>query len=116
MALTFVSSKEGTSYNSKMKTEYVYENSVYYDDELKKKVYKRRVIGKIDPQTGEKIPTGSVGRPRQERVYRTEPAPAQEIENEHHSLNAETVQALLKSIDTVSNELHRIRNLLQSLS
>lgn len=44
---------------------YVYESISYWDEEKKQSRSKRRVIGKIDPETGEVVPTGKrSGRPR----------------------------------------------------
>ena len=74
MALILISTKKGTSYNRATDTEYVYENSTYYNDETGKKEYKRKLVGKIDRKTGEEISTGSVGRPRADRpTYGAEP-------------------------------------------
>lgn len=124
MALIFLSSKEGTSYNAKTQTEYLYENSVYFDDELQKKVYKRRVIGKIDPETGEKIPTGPVGRPRQERVFQRSSVPEttniplsdDTAKNQDTRIEKDQVQAILKCIDNLTEEMNRLRSLLVSFS
>ena len=88
--LILKSTKVGTSYNRTTNTEYVYENSTYYDDEADKLVYKRRLIGKIDPVTGEQIPTGSVGRPRMERPVRGSSA---DENSEQHKQHKETAAA-----------------------
>ena len=46
------------SFNKQNGTTYVYEIlDSYYDKEKKTSVAKRRLIGKIDPQTGEMVPT-----------------------------------------------------------
>lgn len=46
------------SFNKKTGTTYVYDvYENYWDKDLKKQVTKRRCIGKIDPDTGEIIPT-----------------------------------------------------------
>lgn len=42
-------------------TTYVYENSSYWDKELKQGRSHRKLIGKLDPATGELIPTGKRG-------------------------------------------------------
>ncbi|MCC8127697.1 MAG: hypothetical protein LIO92_09935 [Clostridiales bacterium] len=42
---------------------YVYESESYYDQEKHQSRSKRKLIGKIDPETGEMIPTGKKGRP-----------------------------------------------------
>ena len=42
---------------------YVYESVSYWDKEKKQPRSKRKLIGKIDPVTGEIVPTGKRGRP-----------------------------------------------------
>ena len=49
-------------YHKDTDTTYVYESISYWDEEKKQSRSKRRVIGKLDPETGEIIPTGKRGR------------------------------------------------------
>ena len=52
-------------YHADTDTTYVYSSEYYWDPEKKQSRSKRRLIGKIDPDTGEIIPTGKkTGRPR----------------------------------------------------
>lgn len=53
-------------YHKDTDTTYVYESESYYDPEKKQSRSKRRVIGKIDKETGEIIPTGKRG-PRKKK-------------------------------------------------
>lgn len=48
-------------YHKDTDTTYVYESFSYYDKDKKQSRSKRRVIGKIDKETGEIIPTGRKG-------------------------------------------------------
>lgn len=41
---------------------YVYESHSYWDKELKQPRSNRKLIGKVDPETGETVPTGKKGR------------------------------------------------------
>ena len=50
------------SYQKKTDTTYVYESEAYWDPEKKQSRSKRRLIGKIDKETGEIVPTGKRGR------------------------------------------------------
>ena len=50
------------SYQKKTDTTYVYESEAYWDPEKKQSRSKRRLIGKIDKETGEVVPTGKRGR------------------------------------------------------
>lgn len=49
-------------YHKDTNTTYVYESVSYWDAEKGQSRSKRKVIGKIDPATGEIIPTGKRGR------------------------------------------------------
>jgi hypothetical protein len=53
-------------YHKDTDTTYVYESTSYWDAEKGQSRSKRRVIGKIDPNTGEIIPTGRRGRSKKE--------------------------------------------------
>ena len=55
-------------YHKDTDTTYVYESISYWDPEKKQSRSKRRVIGKLDPVTGEIIPTGKRGRPRKQKT------------------------------------------------
>lgn len=57
-------------YHKDTDTTYVYESISYWDPEKKQSRSKRRVIGKLDPVTGEIIPTGKRGRPRKQKQKR----------------------------------------------
>ena len=53
------------SYNKQNGVTYVYEViENYWDKEKKQSRSKRKLIGKIDPVTGEIVPTSSRGRPK----------------------------------------------------
>lgn len=45
------------SFNKQTNTWYVYETDFVWDEAKQKKVQKRRCVGKIDPETGNVIPT-----------------------------------------------------------
>ena len=51
-----------TQYHKDTDTTYVYESTSYWDAEKGQSRSKRKVIGKIDPATGEIVPTGKRGR------------------------------------------------------
>ena len=56
-------------YNKENKTTYVYESTSYWVPELGQPRSKRKLIGKIDPETGEIIPTAGRGRkPKKQEV------------------------------------------------
>ena len=51
------------SYNKHTGIYYAYETTYEWSDEKQKKVQHKRCIGQFDPETGEVIPNGKVGRP-----------------------------------------------------
>lgn len=61
-------------YNAKNHTTYVYDSVSYWDKELKQPRSKRKLIGKLDPVTGEIVPTAGRGR----KPKKTEPVSEQE--------------------------------------
>ena len=67
---------------------YVYESESYWDKEKKQPRSKRTLIGKVDEETGEIIPTGKSGKKKSDEVL-TEPASAPEAISDHVRLLAE---------------------------
>jgi hypothetical protein len=53
-------------YHKNTDTTYVYESASYWDADKQQSRSKRKLLGKLDPETGEVIPTGSRGRKRKE--------------------------------------------------
>lgn len=49
-------------YHKDTNTTYVYESQYYYDKDKKQSRSKRKLIGKIDEETGQIVPTGKRGR------------------------------------------------------
>ena len=64
------------SYNKRNNTYYVYESTSYWDASTKTPRNHRRLIGKIDPISGEVVPTGKRGRPRKTADEQQAPIPA----------------------------------------
>ncbi len=54
-------------YHKDTDTTYVYDSASYWDAEKGQSRSKRKLLGKLDPQTGEIIPTGQRGRNKKER-------------------------------------------------
>lgn len=49
-------------FNKERNITYVYESESYWDKEIKQPRSRRKLIGRIDPETGETVPTGKRGR------------------------------------------------------
>ena len=88
------------SYNKQTGIYYAYETTYEWSEEKQKKVQRKRCIGQFDPETGEVVPNGKVGRPsldRQRSKLRKQNASASAI-SESHSLDSSTVKALAERL------------------
>ena len=90
---------------------YVYDSKSYYDKEKKCSRAKRTLIGRIDPDTGEMIPTDGIN-----KGARSKPRPSsrdidkdkriQELEDENRQLTLQ-INALKKELNRLSISSNR---------
>ena len=106
-------------YHKDTDTTYVYESTSYWDAEKGQSRSKRRVIGKIDPATGEIVPTGKRGRARKENTPLTQqgpsviPGPASDPETRKLILDLElTVTNLRKRVHELESENQQYKDIL----
>lgn len=85
-------------YHKDTNTTYVYESESYWDPEKKQSRSRRKCIGKIDPETGEMIPTGKRGRAKKQQH-----ADSSEIANLQARIDADQTEIL--SLKTENTEL-----------
>ena len=96
-------------YDKRSGITYVYDSKSYYDKEKKCSRAKRTLIGKIDPDTGEIIPTDG-----RNKGAKSKPAPSsspetdkdkriQELENENRQLRLQ-ISALKKELERVKSQ------------
>lgn len=83
----------------------MYESVSYWDAEKGQSRSKRRVIGKLDPVTGEIIPTGKRGRTKQEKPEESTPA------KEHIPVTDDSAQKILQLELTITSLNKRIKEL-----
>ena len=100
------------SYNKHTNTYYAYETTYEWDDVRQKKVQRKHCIGQFDPDTGEIIPNGKVGRPgRVTKTERSQAAPAGKAEQE---IDIEALVLRLSKIEEtllmLSDEIHGIKD------
>lgn len=98
-------------------TTYVYESESYWDKEKKQPRNKRTLIGKIDEETGEIVPTDGRGRKRKntakkdtdndETLISDYQKQLKEKEAVNRQLTAEN-QQLKKNLSAVMESLHKI--------
>ncbi len=100
-------------YDKRVGITYVYESQSYYDPEKHQSRSKRKLIGKIDPETGEIVPTGKKGRPRKSQ----ELASGEPSDTEREKLYREAlhdISAMQKQIASLELELDQARESLQN--
>ena len=86
---------------------YVYDSKSYYDKEKKCSRAKRTLIGKIDPDTGEMIPTDGRNKGAKSKPDSVSP----EINKDKRILELEDENRQLKlQISALKKELERIQN------
>lgn len=89
-------------YHKDTDTTYVYESISYWDEEKGQSRSKRKCIGKIDPATGNMIPTGKRGRKKKEE-------PSQQSNDELSGMKAlyEQSQKEIVSLKFKTSELEK---------
>ncbi|MBO5640333.1 MAG: hypothetical protein J5916_10545 [Oscillospiraceae bacterium] len=92
---------------------YVYESVSYWDEEKKQSRSKRRLIGKLNPETGEIIPTGKRG-PRPKAGQEEAPDRDEEYRKEIKELTLIVDKKDLE-IDALRKENGKLRTLLEQL-
>ena len=105
-------------YHKDTDTTYVYESTSYWDEEKKQSRSKRRVIGKLDPVTGEIIPTGKRGRknkdPQDTAVTPDKSATASFSDDKVRELSAE-LSVCRERIAELEKENKKLRSILSQL-
>lgn len=107
-------------YHKDTDTTYVYESISYWDEEKKQSRSKRRVIGKIDPETGEIVPTGKRGRRPKEAsaIPATVPAELPKLYEESQSRIKEltlTVDKKDQEIASLQKEIRRLKDAISQI-
>ena len=97
--------------NPKSGTTYVYDNYSYWDKELKQGRSHRKLIGELDPDTGELVPTGKRGPhgPRKATAQKTDLPPTDALESSRIQELEETVLRLRKENDKLTYQLKLAR-------
>lgn len=104
------------SYNKQTGIYYAYETTYEWSDEKQKKVQHKRCIGQFDPETGEVVPNGKVGRPSMDRQRQKHSKPASQdaasdalaSDNNMVKALADRLSILEKKASTLSDEIHNV--------
>lgn len=95
-------------YHKDTDTTYVYESISYWDAEKQQSRSKRKCIGKIDPATGEMVPTGRRGRKPKADSPAANDAKLQEMTARYEQAAAETAN-LKAELSQLQNEITDLR-------
>lgn len=95
-------------YHKDTDTTYVYESISYWDAEKKQSRSKRKCIGKIDPVTGEMIPTGKRGRKPKADKPAANDERLQEMTSRYEQAASEA-SALKAEVSQLQNEITDLR-------
>lgn len=103
------------SYSKANDTTYVYEQDMKWNPVTKRPEGSRKLIGKIDPATGEIVPTGKKGRKKKEK---TESAPVpsdSELAKKNQKLQAQidTLREQVTSLYAENSTLKKENNVLK---
>ena len=108
-------------YHKDTDTTYVYESESYWDPELKQARSKRTCIGKLDPSTGEIIPTGKRGRKKSSPAEITESdeyskllSRYEEAQKENKALTSR-IRELEKELSDASKQIRSYRDTAQRI-
>lgn len=87
---------------------YVYESESYWDKEKKQPRARRRLIGRLDEETGEIVPTDGRGRRRKEKALAAGGAEAKQPgEAEKLRQELEGKERRIRELEAENNELRR---------
>ena len=93
-----------TQYDKRSGITYVYDSKAFYDKEKKQSRAKRTLIGKIDPNTGEMIPTDGRNKGAKQKTV------SPDIEKDKRILELEEENRQLRlQIDALKKEIVRIK-------
>ncbi len=109
------------SYNKLTGIYYAYETTYEWSDEKQKKVQRKRCIGQFDPETGQVIPNGKVGRPSLSAQKDKHPdTTTSKTEPDAIKIDSSNVAARLAILEEkariLSEEIHELMTDVNSLS
>lgn len=100
------------SYNKANNTTYCYESVSYRDPITKKPRSHRRCIGKLNPETGQIVPTGKRGRPKKEPPEAVEGSVEKKPDSSSKAALLEVVTDLRKEQESnkaLNDEIRQLR-------
>ena len=104
-------------YKNQSGIEYAYESTSSWDPVKKQSRPKRKYLGRVEPETGEIIPTaGKRGRPRKDQgEKKKEGVPPETLPANANSIAEEEISSLRQENQHLRDENQRLRELIRSI-
>ncbi len=105
-------------YHKDTDTTYVYESASYWDADKQQSRSKRKLLGKLDSETGEVIPTGSRGRKRKETPVVSDNRTDAEAREKDERIRELTIALAQKDAEIIRLEQknHRLQDTINLIS
>lgn len=102
-------------YHKDSDTTYVYESTSYWDAEKGQSRSKRKVIGKVDPVTGEVVPTGGRGRKKKNPDAPEGGAAAKSLAEDIETIRRQQIEisTLSEKIAALETENKRLKRIIK---
>ena len=102
-------------YHKDTDTTYVYESTSYWDAEKGQSRSRRKVIGKIDPVTGEVVPTGGRGRKKKDPDATPAEAPRKSLPEDTETIRRQQIEisGLSEKIAALEAENKRLKGIIR---
>ena len=105
-------------YHKDSDTTYVYESTSYWDAEKGQSRSKRKVIGKVDPVTGEVVPTGGRGRKKKSPDTSPDGVAAKSLAEDIETMRRQQIEisTLNEKIASLEAENKRLKGIIKKAS
>ena len=102
-------------YHKDTDTTYVYESTSYWDAEKGQSRSRRKVIGKVDPVTGEVIPTGGRGRKKKDPDAAPADIPRKSLPEDTETIRRQQIEisSLSEKITALEAENKRLKGIIK---
>ncbi|MBR1892865.1 MAG: hypothetical protein IJ815_04980 [Lachnospiraceae bacterium] len=102
-------------YHKDTDTTYVYESTSYWDAEKGQSRSKRKVIGKVDPVTGEIVPTGGKGRKKKNPEVQADNVQQKSLAEDIETIRRQQIEisSLKEQISALETDNRRLKAMIK---
>ena len=102
-------------YHKDSDTTYVYESTSYWDAEKGQSRSKRKVIGKVDPVTGEVVPTGGRGRKKKKPQTPSEASQQKSLAEDIETIRRQQIEisSLKEQVSALEADNRRLKAMIK---